>query len=518
MKALPDLFQRESLGRVLLEAAGVAIPALAVVFVALPEIPTTNRPFTFFFFTQLAAGWAALRLRPTPARPAGLRLARELAFASVLRVIVFGAAWGWSLLFPAASIPPFDNNTPELSLLAYTACWLPFLLYRLLLWVLVSWLKLSRRSLLWTMVNSHLVTVFILILLASLLTRVTSAATSAPGTYYPEGALSNLVLSLVRSVVPWVGITVVLSFTVMLVFFLPAMLISYLSSRRFVQRIDQLAGAMQQVRRGRLDVRLVPSGQDEVAQLQDDFNHMAGELQAEREKVAALLKNQRELSAVVSHELRTPVTVMRAYIEDDLANHTQDLPSTYRQDLETLHHEALQLQGLVEDLFTLSQLDAQRFELDCRWVDAAALAARLVAAFQPLAWEDKRIDLSAQVPADLPAVWADDRRLEQALGNLVQNAIRHTPPGGVVLLRAAPQGPRVVIEVIDSGGGITAPDLPHIWERFYRGAGGRGSGRTGIGLSLVKELVESMGGAVGVESRLTEGSRFWIELEAKARA
>jgi signal transduction histidine kinase len=109
---------------------------------------------------------------------------------------------------------------------------------------------------------------------------------------------------------------------------------------------------------------------------------------------------------------------------------------------------------------------------------------------------------------------ADERRLEQVLTNLVQNAVRHTPRGGAILLQAEPAGGQVEIRVLDSGEGISPEDLPHIWDRFYRSARGGGAGRTGIGLSLVKELVENMGGTVGVESQPAEGSRFWLRLQA----
>ena len=393
-----------------------------------------------------------------------------------------------------------------------TPCFLPYLAYRLGIFAYGAWRRLCEKNFLWMMVNTHLVTVFAIVVLGSTLARLQATDSSVPA-YYPPGLLASIVLELVRGIIPWIGVSAILLVVALAAFFPPALLVSYLTSRRFVRRIRDLAQAVRQVRQGDLDARVVPAGQDEVAALQDDFNHMASQLQREREHVAVLLKNQRELSVVVSHELRTPLAVMRAYIEHDLSEDLQSLPPTYQQDLQTLHRETLKLQDLVEELFTLSQLNERRLELRPDWIDAAGVIEHVLSSFRTIAWENKRIELSAQLDAPLPPVWADAMRLEQALGNLVQNAIRHTPPGGVIVL-CGQAGEGLEIAVIDSGEGVAAEDLPHIWNQILSGRPWP-PGRAGIGLSLVKELIEAMGGTVGVASRPGEGSRFWLRLQTK---
>ena len=505
--------------RGLLEACGLAVVVLVLVLSVIDELPQTNVPATFLFLIQLPVGWAALRLKPPPASSRWKRIGWEIAFAAGLYAVMFATTWVFVSVFQAQAYIRGMSDNLVLDFLIFTSCLLPYLFYRVLMKVFAAWLSLSRKSFLWMLVNSHLVTVFVLIVLASLLLRI-QMYTESTTAYYPPGLMANIVLEFVRSIIPWLGVSIIILVVVIAIFFPPALIVSYLISRRFLRRISALTEVMKRVRQGDLSARVTPLGQDEIAQLQDYFNLMASELQRERDKVAVLLQNQRELSAVVSHELRTPISVMRAHIENDLYEKPEALPTalpaSYRKDLQVLHHETLKLQDLVEDLFTLSQLDAQRLGLECRWVVVTQVLDQVFVSLKQVAWENKRIELSVQYLPALPLVWADERRLEQVLGNLVQNAIRHTPPGGIIMLQAVAAGRCVEIDVIDSGEGISRQDLPHIWERFYRGAQGSGSGRTGIGLSLVKELVEKMGGTVGVESQPGEGSRFWLHLTSNA--
>lgn len=495
---------------VLLEAWALALASLALLLSVVSQLPSSNIAFAFVCFTQLPVGWAALRLRWPPVTSRWQGWLQELAFGVALRGLILLSAWVLADLFQVQAHIHY-TYIYALDLLIYTICLLPYLAYRLLIRMAIAWRRLTEKSFLWMLVNSHLLTVGAIIALASIVLRIQASSQPAIAVY-PPGWLANVVLELVRAVMPWVGVTLIGLLAAEVVFLLPALVISYFNARRFVRRVSGLAQAMQRVRRGEPGVQVLPAGHDEIAQLQDDFNHMASDLASEREKVQTLLQNQRELAAVISHELRTPITVMRAYIENDLSPQHAPLPPEYQSDLQTLQHETLKLQALVEDLFTLSQLDTQRLNLTCAWVDVPGVVERVTASLQKVAWENKRIDLSAQVSLPLPPIWADERRLEQALGNLIQNAIRHTPQGGVIVLQASSVEGCVELGVLDSGEGVSPEDIPHLWERFYRGAQGDQAGRVGIGLSLVKELIEAMGGTVGVESRAGEGSRFWLRL------
>jgi signal transduction histidine kinase len=137
-----------------------------------------------------------------------------------------------------------------------------------------------------------------------------------------------------------------------------------------------------------------------------------------------------------------------------------------------------------------------------------------LAALAPLAWERECIELLAEMPEDLPPVYADKGRLAQILTNLLRNALRHTPPGGIIVVRAEAEDDRVRLDVCDTGAGIAPEELGRIWERFYRGdeARAQDSHGAGLGLALVKELAEAMGGAVGVQSSVGQGSCFSVWL------
>jgi len=236
------------------------------------------------------------------------------------------------------------------------------------------------------------------------------------------------------------------------------------------------------------------------------------DLQAERDKVAALLQSRRELVASVSHELRTPVATARATLESALGRPAEGMPEPLRHDLEVVEREILRLQRLIDDLFTLSQSDAGGLRIECQATSVGPVVQRMVDALAPLAWASGRVELVAELPADLPPARADEARLEQSLTNLVRNAIRHTPPGGIVAVGAWAERDRVVVEVRDTGEGIAPADLPHIWERYYQGESTRGSGGAGLGLALVKELTEAMDGSVAVQSEVGHGSRFTVRL------
>jgi two-component system sensor histidine kinase SaeS len=502
--------------RALSEGAIGLIPALFLVFSVLAELPPTNIPNTILFLVQIPILWSALRLSLSQKLDRHTFLG-ELGSGVILRLISLGWMVGFVLVFHAQTY--FQNDFSFsfiLSILFYSATLLPWLIYRLVFYGIRAWFRFTHRSLLWTLVNSYLAAIFLVTSLI-LLCMWSGKNSQSVNTVYPTDPLAAAVLTLVRGLIPRVGVSLFLIMIVLALVLPPAIGLSYLTARHFSERIRDLAQAMHRTRTGDLSVRVAPKGSDEVAQLQEDFNQMTADLQSKRDQVDTLLNNQRELAAVVSHELRTPLAVMRATLETDME--VQEKGKTvYPESLVVLHQETLQLQSLVEDLFTLSQLDSQRLTLECSWQEPQAILMECAIALQPLAWKNKRIDLSTALPDFLPLVWVDPNRLTQVLNNLLQNAIRHTPTGGVILLQAVDLGTSgVEISVKDSGEGIAAKDMPHIWERYYRGGDDRHrqSGRTGIGLSLVKQLVEAMGGMVGVESIPRNCSRFWLRLRSQ---
>jgi signal transduction histidine kinase len=279
---------------------------------------------------------------------------------------------------------------------------------------------------------------------------------------------------------------------------------------------------------------VVVVGEDEIAHLQADFNAMADdleqtlhELHTERDRVAQLMQAQRQLIASVSHELRTPVATIRSYLDAALQPFDEALaetahalvparpiaisPSTLQADLSVMQREAVRLQALIDDLFTLARAETHSLTFRCVPTDIGQLTRQIVETVAPVAWQRSRIDVVADIPPDLPYALLDGTRWEQIVHNLLHNAIRHTSPGGIIVVTAQRDVAHLAFEIRDTGSGIALEDLPHIFERFYRGANASSSdGGTGLGLALVKELLEGMDGSIHVSSTAGVGSCFTL--------
>ena len=380
------------------------------------------------------------------------------------------------------------------------------------LWLL--WAQLRHRQLLWSLTHAH---VMILVLGAGLLLIVFEALIiyNSPDVFLVVSSTLGLI---------------VLALIALLVVLPLSALFSYLVMRRTTDRIKSLATATSTLRGGDYAVRVPVAGEDEVAQLQTDFNMMAidlersvRELRQERDRVATLLQQRRELVANVSHELRTPVATVRGYLETTLmhweeqSRHSSQSPPTLYHDLTMMEHEVIRLQTLVEDLFTLASAEVGKLTLRCEPTNVGALIQRIVETATPLIWRTNKIELVADMPAEPtePVVaLVDAMRLEQALQNLLHNAVRHTSPGGIIAFVACAEAQAVVLQVKDTGEGIAPEDLPHIWERFYQANHSHTSvSGAGLGLAMVKELIEEMGGTVAVESVVGEGSCFTLRLQ-----
>jgi two-component system, NtrC family, sensor histidine kinase KinB len=225
------------------------------------------------------------------------------------------------------------------------------------------------------------------------------------------------------------------------------------------------------------------------------------------------LKN--DLVATVAHELRTPLTSLRMAVHlcaeeavGPLTEKQADLLFAARQDCE-------RLQAIVDDLLDLSRIQAGRMTLEVERVEAGALILDAEATLRSAA-EAGRVELSASPPATPLAVRGDPERVHLVLTNLLANAIRHTPPGGAVEVRAVSTGEEARFEVRDTGEGIPREHLDHVFEKFYRVPGAR-SGGVGLGLYIAREIVAAHGGAMGAESEPGKGSTFWFTLPLAQR-
>ncbi|RIK18387.1 MAG: hypothetical protein DCC51_10670 [Anaerolineae bacterium] len=215
---------------------------------------------------------------------------------------------------------------------------------------------------------------------------------------------------------------------------------------------------------------------------------------------------RRQMTADIAHDLRTPLSVILGYSE---ALADGKLPGT-AETYDAMHRQAQHLSRLIEDLRTLSLADAGQLSLVLRPVEPRGLLEHTALAYLPAA-EARGIQLTLE-DADTPPIIVDPDRILQVLGNVVSNAIRHTPEGGQISLSAVAENDRVILRIRDSGPGIPSEDLPHIFDRFYRGDKARTSDEaSGLGLAIARSLVEAHGGRITVEN-VPGGASFAIAL------
>jgi len=266
----------------------------------------------------------------------------------------------------------------------------------------------------------------------------------------------------------------------------------------------RLSRAARGIATGDLSQRVPLASDDEIGELARSFNTMAESLQ--------WMEQQRQnMVADIAHELRTPLSVIQGNVEAMLDG---VLPAS-REELESIHQETVLLNRLISDLRTLSLAEAGQLALDKQPLDLGQVVARVAEKYR-LRAEEQNVALSVQVTPNLPQVSADAGRIEQALVNLMENALRYgaSDGGGRVTLgaRAVPDG--VEAWVSNTGPGIAPEDLPHVFERFWRAdkSRHRQKGGSGIGLALVKQLIEAHGGQVSVESTSGQGATFRMVL------
>ena len=252
---------------------------------------------------------------------------------------------------------------------------------------------------------------------------------------------------------------------------------------------------------GQTDDRVpVYDTEDTVDELSTLFNAMLA-------RITTLILGMRNALDHVAHDLRTPMTRLRVTAESALA--TND-PAKYREALSDCLEESERVLSMLTTLMDISEAETGTMKLNVTRVALAALVQEVVDLYEDTA-EDAGVTLHAHVPADL-AVPADRDRLRQALANLVDNAIKYTPRSGRVDVSAAADADAVMIRVADTGRGISAQDLPRIFDRLYRGDESRTTRGLGLGLSLVRASVEAQGGSVTVKSNPGNGSVFEIRL------
>ena len=296
-----------------------------------------------------------------------------------------------------------------------------------------------------------------------------------------------------------------------------ALVISLLLTRGLTRPLRELTNAIRSLPKGGIGQQVRVRTKDEIGQLAQAFNLMSADL-------ARLNEQRRQMTADIAHDLRSPLTVIGGYVESMRDGVLQPTP----QRLNAIHDEVQHLQRLVEDLRTLSLADAGKLSLNLAPITPIGVLQQVQASYQHAA-DRKGLTLTALADADLPLIHADPDRLQQMLGNLVSNAIRHTPEGGSISMKCSVSSEQLVVSgqqsvtrppssvifaVSDSGSGIPAEDINRIFDRFYRVDDSRhgGEGESGLGLAIAKSIVEMHGGKIGVESELGVGTTFMISL------
>ncbi len=276
-----------------------------------------------------------------------------------------------------------------------------------------------------------------------------------------------------------------------------AAILSYGLTKKVLRPLSEMADVTRKIAQGDYSARVTITSKDEIGELGGGFNQMADSL----ERIEQL---RRSMVVDIAHEFRTPMTNIRGYLEgmeEGVVTPTKDV-------LLMLKDESLRLVRLIEDLQQLTHADAAKGYLNRQDVFLPDLLTRVLEVYRSQ-FDERDITVNILVKEGVGSLMADPDRLLQAVGNLLQNACRYTPQGGKVRVTAERLNDGIRVMVANTGKGISSDDLPFIFERFYRGdkSRSRDSGGTGIGLAIVKGIIEAHGGQVGAKS---QDSRTWV--------
>lgn len=275
--------------------------------------------------------------------------------------------------------------------------------------------------------------------------------------------------------------------------------IALMLSRHLLKPVIAIEKATRSIARGDFSTCVPVTSADEIGQLAAAVNQMTSQLEIFESR-------RREFLANVAHELRTPLSYIRGYAQA-LAEGLVSAPEDRERYLKVVQEEAVRLGRLVDDLMDLAELEDTQMALERAPVDLRIPVDQAAATIRPRAAE-KGIELNVQLPPDLPQIEVDGGRIQQVVFNLLDNGLRHTPEGGRLAVTARADADWVTVYVSDTGQGFDPELAPLLFERFYK----RHSGGRGLGLAIVRSIVQAHGGEVGAESKPGVGTAFWFRL------
>ncbi|GMQ81382.1 MAG: hypothetical protein BMS9Abin05_0813 [Rhodothermia bacterium] len=314
-------------------------------------------------------------------------------------------------------------------------------------------------------------------------------------------AIQPIVRTLSRELAPTREAFQTAMFTVILVSLLLAVMLATAFSWWMVRPLKKMTARVFEIGAGNYDVRVEIKGSDEIAQLGETINQMAARVAESVDALQTTDRMRRELVANVGHDLRTPLAALRGHIEEALRFHDENRTVESQSALDAAQRQAAYLNKMVDDLFELSQLENPSPRLHREPVPIAELLND-VARNHVGQLKDQAIDFVTDIPSTLPVVEADGVRLKRLLDNLLSNAKRHTDRGGKISLDARTENNLLIIEVSDSGEGMDAESLSHIFDRYYRGKASRTRDEhgTGLGLAISRAVAELHGGSLEASS------------------
>lgn len=278
--------------------------------------------------------------------------------------------------------------------------------------------------------------------------------------------------------------------------------VGWFMARRALTSVGEVTRAATLISKGALDSRVPVKGRnDDLDLLAQAFNTMA-------EQIQTLISEMKEMTDSIAHDIRSAITRMRGTAELTLfGENTKD---EYQAVISSIVEQCDRLLAMTNTMLEISRAEAGLTELKLESVDLIAMMRDMVELFEPAA-EDRNISIALQTPSEL-IITCDVQKLQRVFANLIDNAVKYTSEGGTITILIEEGGNRAFVTIEDTGMGIAEEDLPHIFERFFRGERSRSASGSGLGLSLAKVFITAHGGTIAVESKPGQGCRFVIAL------